>query len=176
MVEARDIMTTEVISVRRHTPICEAAELLIKHEITGMPVVDADMTLVGILTEKDLLRLLHSHEDEEERVVAVGPFEEFAVVVLEDVHGLDRHLERAHRGQGGTGMPRSAVHRAGKPQRSADGSVDVVFGGFEIEADVGLFPAPDQGECAVAAGFLFYDDMEYDVSLRFHAEFFHGPE
>ena len=70
MVEARDIMTTEVISVRRHTPICEAAELLIKHEITGMPVVDADMTLVGILTEKDLLRLLHSHEDEEERVVA----------------------------------------------------------------------------------------------------------
>ncbi len=69
MIKARDIMTSEVISVRRHTPIYEAGELLIKHEITGMPVVDDDMTLVGILTEKDLLRLLHTHEDEKDKTV-----------------------------------------------------------------------------------------------------------
>ncbi|KPK41695.1 MAG: hypothetical protein AMJ65_08995 [Phycisphaerae bacterium SG8_4] len=69
MIEARDIMTTDVISVGRHTPVCEAGELLIKHQITGMPVVDDEMILVGIITEKDLLRLLHTHEVEKDKKV-----------------------------------------------------------------------------------------------------------
>ncbi len=69
MVEAKDIMTTNVISVARNTPICEAGEILLKHQITGMPVVDDDMTLVGIISEKDLLRLLHTHEAEKDKTV-----------------------------------------------------------------------------------------------------------
>jgi CBS domain-containing protein len=69
MVEAKDIMTTDVISVKRHTPVCEAGELLLKHQITGMPVVDDDMLLVGIISEKDLLRLLHTHEAEKGKTV-----------------------------------------------------------------------------------------------------------
>ena len=69
MAVARDIMTTDVVSVARHTPIYEAGELLVKHEITAMPVVDDDMTLVGILTEKDLLRLIHTYEDEKDKTV-----------------------------------------------------------------------------------------------------------
>lgn len=69
MVEAKDIMTTEVISVRRQTPIYEAAGLLMEYEITGMPVVEDDMTLVGVLTEKDLLRLLRTHENEKDKTV-----------------------------------------------------------------------------------------------------------
>jgi CBS domain-containing protein len=69
MIKAKDIMTTSVICVGRHTPAHEAADLLIEHEITGMPVVEDDMTLVGIITEKDLLRLFHALEDENGRVV-----------------------------------------------------------------------------------------------------------
>jgi len=57
--KAKDIMTKEVVSVRRNTPVEEALELLLAHEISGMPVVEEDMTLVGIVTEKDLLELLN---------------------------------------------------------------------------------------------------------------------
>ena len=69
MVEAKDIMTTNVISVARNTPICEAGEILLKHQNTGMPVVDDDMLLVGIISEKDLLRLLHTYEAEQDKTV-----------------------------------------------------------------------------------------------------------
>jgi len=69
MVEAKDIMTTDVISVTRHTPVREAGELLIRHQITGMPVVDDEELLVGIISEKDLLRLLHTHEAEKDKTV-----------------------------------------------------------------------------------------------------------
>jgi len=69
MPKAKDIMTKDVISVRRETPILQAVELLIKNEVTGMPVVEDDMTLVGIITEKDALRLFYSYEDEKDKTV-----------------------------------------------------------------------------------------------------------
>jgi len=59
MLKAKDIMTKDVISVRRDTPVRQALQLMLVHEISGLPVVKEDMTLVGIVTEKDLLRLLH---------------------------------------------------------------------------------------------------------------------
>jgi CBS domain-containing protein len=58
MNETKAIMTTEVITVGRRTSICEALEMLLENGITGMPVVDDNMTLVGIITEKDMLKLL----------------------------------------------------------------------------------------------------------------------
>ncbi len=69
MPKAKEIMTTDVVSVTRETPIYEAMELLINNEITGMPVVDEDMSLVGIITEKDCLRLFHADEDEKNETV-----------------------------------------------------------------------------------------------------------
>ena len=61
MFKAKNIMTKEVISVKKDTPIYEAVELLAKNEVTGIPVVKDDMTLVGILTEKDVLRLFYAY-------------------------------------------------------------------------------------------------------------------
>jgi len=58
MTKAKDVMTEEVVSVRLDTPVEEALELLLEHEISGVPVVGEDMTLLGIVTEKDLLGLL----------------------------------------------------------------------------------------------------------------------
>ena len=69
MLKAKDIMTRDVISVRTDTPIFDAIELLVKNKITGMPVVKEDMTLVGILTEKDALRLFYSLEDDKHKTV-----------------------------------------------------------------------------------------------------------
>ena len=69
MLKAKEIMTTDVISVTKETPIYEAMELLIKNEITGMPVVDEDMTLVGVISEKDCLRLFYADEEEKNKTV-----------------------------------------------------------------------------------------------------------
>ncbi len=69
MLKAKEIMTTNVVSVTKDTPIYEAMELLIKHEITGMPVVDDDMTLVGVISEKDCLRLFYADEEEKNQTV-----------------------------------------------------------------------------------------------------------
>jgi CBS domain-containing protein len=58
MFEAKDIMTTDVATVGRKTPVYEAVEKLVENDVTGLPVVEDDMTLVGIITEKDVLKLL----------------------------------------------------------------------------------------------------------------------
>jgi len=51
-------MATKMITVSKETPIYEAARLLVEHSITGIPVIDEDYRLVGILSEFDILRLL----------------------------------------------------------------------------------------------------------------------
>ena len=69
MLKAKDIMTKDVVSVKKDTSIYEAVELLRKNEITGMPVIEDDMTLVGVITEKDVLRLFYADEDEKNKTV-----------------------------------------------------------------------------------------------------------
>jgi CBS domain-containing protein len=49
------VMTTDVITVKRDTPIHAAARLMVEHGISGLPVVDDDGTLVGIISEGDLI-------------------------------------------------------------------------------------------------------------------------
>lgn len=69
MVKAKEVMTTKVITVTEKTPITEAIRLMAENDVTGLPVVREDMTLVGILTEKDVLRLLQADEFEREATV-----------------------------------------------------------------------------------------------------------
>ncbi len=52
---ARDIMKTDVITVRPETSIEELGRLFIEKDISGAPVVDEDGNLVGIVTENDLI-------------------------------------------------------------------------------------------------------------------------
>ena len=69
MLKAKDIMTENVVSVKKDTPIYEALELLAKHNFSGIPVVRDDMILVGVLSEKDILSLFYTHEEDEEKTV-----------------------------------------------------------------------------------------------------------
>jgi CBS domain-containing protein len=59
MDEIRKLMTREVVSVRQDAPVHRVIELLVEHDITGVPVVDAEDRLVGIVTEKDVMGLLY---------------------------------------------------------------------------------------------------------------------
>jgi CBS domain-containing protein len=52
---ARDIMTTPVHVIWQNAPVESAAELLTEKSVTALPVVDADGTLVGMVSEGDLL-------------------------------------------------------------------------------------------------------------------------
>ncbi|MDR7440505.1 MAG: CBS domain-containing protein [Armatimonadota bacterium] len=62
---ARDVMTSPVITVRPDTPVKEVARLLLTHHISGVPVVDENGNLVGILTEADLLHKERPESHEE---------------------------------------------------------------------------------------------------------------
>jgi CBS domain-containing protein len=55
MLTAKDIMTKDVLSVRPDTSIEELSSILVKNEISGVPVVDDAGSLYGIVTENDLI-------------------------------------------------------------------------------------------------------------------------
>ena len=70
MFKIRDMMTKAVVSTRPEMPIYEAIRLLAGRNITGLPVVDAELNLVGVLTEKDVLKMLYDTEDSPDQTVA----------------------------------------------------------------------------------------------------------
>lgn len=53
--QARDIMTPDVITVRPDTPLSELVQIMLRDGISAVPVVDGD-SVVGIVSEGDLLR------------------------------------------------------------------------------------------------------------------------
>lgn len=53
----REFMVTSLVTLRPEQPIREAIEVLLKNRISGAPVVDASGNLVGMLSEKDCLRV-----------------------------------------------------------------------------------------------------------------------
>jgi len=59
-----------VISTTPETPIYDAIRIMAGRNITGLPVVDADLNVVGILSEKDVLKLLYDTLDRADQTVA----------------------------------------------------------------------------------------------------------
>ena len=55
MATVADVMTKEVITITPETPIRELAELLYTRRISGVPVVDEGGTLLGVVSEGDLI-------------------------------------------------------------------------------------------------------------------------
>jgi CBS domain-containing protein len=53
--KARDLMVSPVIALKPSATVREAAELLLKYRISGVPVVNDDYRVVGIVSEGDLL-------------------------------------------------------------------------------------------------------------------------
>jgi CBS domain-containing protein len=54
--QARDVMTRNVISVEASEPVMRAVRLMLQNRISGLPVTDKEGRLVGIVTEGDFLR------------------------------------------------------------------------------------------------------------------------
>ena len=54
-IRVRNYMTTKLVTVTTDTEVMRAVHLLVDHDISGVPVVDAEGRLVGILTERDCI-------------------------------------------------------------------------------------------------------------------------
>ena len=53
--KAIDVMVRDVVTVHPETAVADAVKLLSKHDVSALPVVDADGRLVGIVSEADLV-------------------------------------------------------------------------------------------------------------------------
>jgi CBS domain-containing protein len=67
--QARDVMTKDVVAIEPDTPIAEIARLLVERRISGAPVIDAEGRLLGIVSEGDLIRRI---EDDDEKESGTG--------------------------------------------------------------------------------------------------------
>ena len=54
--KVKDVMTSPVLSVESESPISQAIQLMLEKRISGLPVLDGQGRLVGIVTEGDFLR------------------------------------------------------------------------------------------------------------------------
>ncbi len=62
------LMSSGVVTAEKGTPVMEAIRKLVEHDFTGLPVVDRENRVVGILSEKDVLALAMSMSENPENI------------------------------------------------------------------------------------------------------------
>jgi len=55
-VKVNDVMTRKVITVSEDTPVEDAARIMVDNKIGGLPVVNNEAVVVGIITETDIFK------------------------------------------------------------------------------------------------------------------------
>ena len=56
-ITVREFMSTDIVTLDPKMDVLRAVHILLKHKISGAPVVEADGELVGMLTERDCMRV-----------------------------------------------------------------------------------------------------------------------
>jgi len=90
---ARDVMSTEVLSIAAEATVREAAQLLVNMRVSAMPVLDSKGFMIGIVSEADLIR----------NTGAVAPLEQV------DEAYAERAMRKAHARSVTNVMSRSVV-------------------------------------------------------------------
>ncbi len=60
MYKAKDVMCRDVVTIKQDASIKDIIKLLVEHKVTGLPIVDEEMCILGVVTEKDVLKMLHA--------------------------------------------------------------------------------------------------------------------
>ncbi len=60
MLKAKDVMSSKVITIAKEKNLYDAIQLLVCGQISGLPVVDEQEKMIGIITEKDVLNFVFS--------------------------------------------------------------------------------------------------------------------
>jgi len=63
MTTAADLMTRDVLTVKSDMPVGDVAQLILKHKVTALPVIDDEGRLLGIVSEGDLVRCSKTKRD-----------------------------------------------------------------------------------------------------------------
>jgi len=53
--KAKDVMTRDVVSIKKGASVEQAVKLMAQKHVSGLPVVDVDNRVIGIITENDVL-------------------------------------------------------------------------------------------------------------------------
>ena len=85
---AKDIMTTDVIVAKKDDSIANVATLLIREKIGGLPVVDEDNKVVGIISETDIM--LKETDIESPRVINFFQ----GLIFLDDIKKLEDDMKK----------------------------------------------------------------------------------
>ena len=85
---ARDVMTTDVLTVTPETSIADAAKLMLDNHISGVPVVDEFGQLEEILTEGDLMRRAELETGKRPWWLALASSPEKRAAAYVKAHGL----------------------------------------------------------------------------------------
>lgn len=86
---AAQVMTHPVVTVRPQALLTDAIKLLLRHHCSGLPVVDDTGTMIGVLTERDIINFALSgnaadttvEEAMTRQVVALSPATSLADVI-----------------------------------------------------------------------------------------------
>jgi CBS domain-containing protein len=63
---ARDLMTSPVINIDKDATILDLATIMIEHNVNPVPVVTDDNKIVGIVSRKDLVKLIATEQQSDE--------------------------------------------------------------------------------------------------------------
>ena len=93
-IKIKEIMTKNPIKVAEDYTVEETAEILLKHNISGVPVIDQHHNIVGTITQNDVFRILISLTGAEKRGIQFG-------MELEDRPGSIKEVADVIREYGG---------------------------------------------------------------------------
>lgn len=68
MLTAKDVMSQAVISISPHDSLGEAMEIIVENAISGLPVIDSNGRLAGIISEMDRIKISAATDVEDARV------------------------------------------------------------------------------------------------------------
>jgi CBS domain-containing protein len=83
-ITVRDVMSSQVVAVRRGATFKEMAAALREYRISGFPVIDDDGKVIGVVSGADLLALQHGEHKKAEGLVAGDLMTHPAVTVRPD--------------------------------------------------------------------------------------------
>jgi nucleotide-binding universal stress UspA family protein/predicted transcriptional regulator len=87
----RDVMTRDVALVKDDEPVISALRKLLRRRVSGLPVVNADWRVVGIISEADLLRWQERFANEATKHPELSPAEYARRLEADGVRGLMSH-------------------------------------------------------------------------------------
>lgn len=99
-VKVSDYMTRKLVTFHRNDNVVQALGVLLDHRISGAPVVDDDGSLVGILSEVDLMAVIVQDSYYDEAMGIVADYMRSPVDTIEpdmDIYSLAEKFHKEHR-------------------------------------------------------------------------------